>query len=203
MTQSSASSVADARSLPHAFADDFAAAEFAFIAVNGEVLFDFQNQRRVARAGPGRRWSGRTCRRSGCVSFCAYKHCSRRRVEADGAGPTEFASARRRLRSSGRKSGWWATSTLFLERGCVANQPQRCGCRFAHSRAPAKSPTTHSICLHSLQRSFPSGSGNFATREVIAAANDFSSANFTSFTVLVSPGSKRTAVPAGISRRLP
>ena len=36
--------------LPHAVADNLAAAEFDFIAVNGEVFFDFQNQVAVAKA---------------------------------------------------------------------------------------------------------------------------------------------------------
>ena len=36
---------------------------------------------------------------------------------------------------------------------------------------------------------------------IVAAANDFLPAMSTSDTVLVSPGSKRTAVPAGISSR--
>ena len=34
--------VADAGGLAHAFANDFAAAEFAFVAVNGEIVFDLQ-----------------------------------------------------------------------------------------------------------------------------------------------------------------
>ena len=35
---------ADASGLAHAFADDFAAAEFAFVAINGEILFDFEDE---------------------------------------------------------------------------------------------------------------------------------------------------------------
>ena len=42
--------IAHARCLAHAFADDFAAAEFAFVAVDGEILFDFEDERSVAEA---------------------------------------------------------------------------------------------------------------------------------------------------------
>ena len=50
MTQSRASSWLDAGGLAHAVAEDFAAAEFAFVAIDGEVAFDLEPQRRVAEA---------------------------------------------------------------------------------------------------------------------------------------------------------
>src|SRR5262249_43658119 len=40
--------LSNARSLAHAFANDFATAEFAFIAIDSEILFHFEDERRVA-----------------------------------------------------------------------------------------------------------------------------------------------------------
>ena len=56
--------VADPSGLAHAFANDFAAAEFAFIAINGVILLHFEKERRVAQPDFVARWSGRTCRRN-------------------------------------------------------------------------------------------------------------------------------------------
>ena len=49
--------------LAHAVADHLAAAELHLLAVGGEVAFDLDDRGRCRRGGPGRRWSGRTCRR--------------------------------------------------------------------------------------------------------------------------------------------
>ena len=42
MTQSRASALADAGGLAHAFAEHFAAAEFALVAVDGKIFFDLE-----------------------------------------------------------------------------------------------------------------------------------------------------------------
>jgi hypothetical protein len=49
--------VGNARGLPHAVAQHFAAAELALVAVNGGVLLDFGDERRIAQTNPvaGRR----------------------------------------------------------------------------------------------------------------------------------------------------
>src|SRR3954462_8407128 len=42
--------VTHARGLAHAFTDDLTTPEFAFVAVNREILFDLKDERRVAKA---------------------------------------------------------------------------------------------------------------------------------------------------------
>ena len=49
--------------LAHAVADDLAAAELHFLAVDGVVVFDFGPEVGVGEAGRGRLWWDRTCRR--------------------------------------------------------------------------------------------------------------------------------------------
>ena len=55
----------DARGLAHAVAEHLAAAELAFVAVDGVIAFDLARSDRCRRGGPDRRSSGRRSPRSG------------------------------------------------------------------------------------------------------------------------------------------